>query len=491
MRTHVLANRTALLLLCLMLAAYAFPYAKSAGAATTGFYVSGTKLKDANGNNFVMRGVNNPHIWYDSQSYSALADIAAKGANAVRIVWSTSGTASRLQQIIDRCKELHMVAIVELHDVTGSNDASRLNDMAAYFTQSAVKTVINNNTKYALVNIANEWGGNDLSDTAWRDAYKTAISTLRNAGVNNTIVVDASGWGQNASPIKAYGSALLSHDPDHNIMFSLHMYGSWNDASRIGTELQAIQNLGLAVMIGEFGYNYNNGNNNLGTTVNAQEVMNQAQSKGIGYLAWSWTGNDSSNAWLDLASSSDWKTLTSWGNLVFYGTNGIASTSQAASVYGSSAGTGSSTVLYSFESGTQGWTGIGVSGGPWTTNEWSANGSQSLKADVMLGGGPYYLAYAGSSNLSGKTTLKATVKHAAWGNAGSGLQAKLYVKTGSSYAWSDGGTVNINSSSGTALTLSLSSIANLNDVKEIGIQFLAPSGSSGQSAVYVDNVTVQ
>lgn len=301
--------------------------------AANGFYVSGSSLRDANGNNFMMRGVNLPSIWYDTQSYNALSTIANTGANTVRIVWSTSGSASRLQQIIDRCKQLKLVAMVELHDVTGSNDAGRLNAMAQYFASSSVKTVLNNNAKYVLVNIANEWGDANLSDLAWSNAYKTAITTLRNAGVTNTIVIDGSGWGQYSSPIKTYGQTLLNHDPNKNVMFSVHMYGNWNDSSKISSELQAIKNLNLAVVVGEFGYNYNNGNNNLGSKVDAQTVLSTCQSKGIGYLAWSWTGNDSSNAWLDLASSSDWTTLTSWGNLVVNGTNGIRSTSTKASVF--------------------------------------------------------------------------------------------------------------------------------------------------------------
>lgn len=309
------------------------PAQSNVQAAATGFYVSGSSVKDANGNTFVMRGVNVPSIWYDSQSYSALTTIANKKANTVRIVWNTSGSATRLQEIIDRCKALKLVAIVELHDGTGSNSATTLNSMASYYASSSIKNILINNAKYVIVNIANEWGDANLTDIAWRDAYKTAITTIRNAGINNLIMIDGSGWGQYASPIKAYGQALLNHDPNKNIMFSIHMYGNYNTPSKIGIDLWDIQQLGLAVTVGEFGYNYNNGNNNLGSTVDAQTVMNEAQWKGVGYLAWSWTGNDGPNAWLDLASSTDWTTLTSWGNLVFNGTNGIVATSTKASVY--------------------------------------------------------------------------------------------------------------------------------------------------------------
>ncbi|WP_226002451.1 cellulase family glycosylhydrolase [Paenibacillus sp. BJ-4] len=111
------------------------------------------------------------------------------------------------------------------------------------------------------------------------------------------------------------------------------IYANYNDSSKIGSELQAIKDKGLAVIVGEFGYNYNNGNNSLGTTVNPYEVMMQSQEKGISYLAWSWTGNNSENAWLALVNSSDWKTPTAWGNTVLNDANSSKNTSKTASVY--------------------------------------------------------------------------------------------------------------------------------------------------------------
>ena len=43
----------------------------------TGFKVSGTKLLDANGNEFIMRGINHPHSWFTAQDDTALEAIAA------------------------------------------------------------------------------------------------------------------------------------------------------------------------------------------------------------------------------------------------------------------------------------------------------------------------------------------------------------------------------------------------------------------------------
>ena len=53
---------------------------------------------------------------------------------------------------------------------------------------------------------------------------------------------------------------------------------------------------------------------------------------GIGYIAWSWTGNNADTAQLDLAA--DWEgPLTPWGESVLLGENGITETSVKASIF--------------------------------------------------------------------------------------------------------------------------------------------------------------
>jgi hypothetical protein len=157
-----------------------------------------------------------------------------------------------------------------------------------------------------------------------------------------------------------------------------------------------------------------------------------------------------------------------------------------------SGGSGSGGLLEGFESGSNGWTAGGVSAGPWRVSEWAAQGSSSLKADVALGAGrSYSLLKVATQNLSGGSTLKATVRAATWGALGSGMTAKIYVKTGSSYTWYDSGLATITTGSGgSVLSLTLSGVANRNDVREIGVQFFAASNSSGTTSIYLDNVTV-
>ncbi len=146
--------------------------------------------------------------------------------------------------------------------------------------------------------------------------------------------------------------------------------------------------------------------------------------------------------------------------------------------------------LYGFESGTQSWTGQSVSGGPWSVSEWSVQGSKSLKANVNLSSSSvYYLKNTSNDDFSGNSTLVATVKHASWGNHGSGMNAKLYVKTGSGWQWFDGGSTSINANtSGTLLSIDLTNVSNLGQIKEVGVQFTTGSVSSGSSAIYVDKV---
>lgn len=260
-----------------------------------------------------IRGVSVPSIWYDTQSFDALTTIKNDSFNSVRIVWNTSGSPSRLQQIVDKCVSLSLKPIIELHDATGGNDTTSLNNCVNYWVRSDVKSVLNSSNTI-WVNVANEWGPSN--STVWRDGYKSAISTMRTAGITNVIVIDSGGWGQDNNDILNYANDVMNSNSNKNVMFSVHMYGAWNDNNKIDSFLTSCQSKGIPIMVGEFGYNYNNGDNNLNCKVDVAHLISKCKSLGIGFMAWSWTGNDAANAWLDMTSSSDWKTLTWWGNYI-------------------------------------------------------------------------------------------------------------------------------------------------------------------------------
>ncbi|WP_282039261.1 cellulase family glycosylhydrolase [Saccharicrinis aurantiacus] len=298
-----------------------------------GFKTDNNTLLDSNNKPFVIRGVNNPNIWYPQKAYDALECIAQKGTNCIRVVWETNGKCEELEKIILRCIELEMVVMIELHDATGDSSNQSLFNLVQYYTQSDIKEMLLKYEDYLLINIANEWGNHLLDDQYWYSSYKSSVSLLREAGYSTTIVIDGSGWGQDISPILSYGNALIDGDKNHNILFSIHMYGSWNSEESIDRQLNKAKKLRLPIIIGEFGYNFQNGINNLACKVNHLKILETCNRLGYGYIAWSWTGNNEDNAWLNLVDPNDWQTLSYWGDQVFNSEFGIANTSVKASIF--------------------------------------------------------------------------------------------------------------------------------------------------------------
>ncbi|MFE3454432.1 glycosyl hydrolase [Nonomuraea sp. NPDC059194] len=146
--------------------------------------------------------------------------------------------------------------------------------------------------------------------------------------------------------------------------------------------------------------------------------------------------------------------------------------------------------LADFESGPQGWAGYKVKDGPWPVTEWAAQGARSLKADIDLGAPESYLLHRGTLDLSGYTSLSATVRTAPWGNHASGTTAKLYVRTGDGLTWRDSGGVAVRSD-GVRIWFNLVGTPDLHDVREIGVRFAPAAGAGGQSAAYIDAITLQ
>ena len=63
----------------------------------------------------------------------------------------------------------------------------------------------------------------------------------------------------------------------------------------------------LPLIVGEFGYNYDNGHNNLRCKADHRQILATCHLLGYGFMPWSWTGNNHEHAWLDMVDSKDWK----------------------------------------------------------------------------------------------------------------------------------------------------------------------------------------
>jgi len=190
----------------------------------TGLFVLNGKLYDANGVEFRIRGINKLH--WDAP----IGGMLNTNANAIR--WDidfnqpTSTNLALMQQMIDA----HVVPIPgnwngtcgpegDMNDPNGPLSAI----VNTWVAQAAAWKTID---RYMILNIANELG--TPNSTAWRDAYITAISRVRNAGYLCPIMVDTGGCGQDPDDLINYATAVLNSDPQKNIVFDLHMYGGWD-----------------------------------------------------------------------------------------------------------------------------------------------------------------------------------------------------------------------------------------------------------------------
>jgi len=307
-----------------------------------GFSVSGKQLLDANGNNFIMRGVNHPHTWYRGET-NAFEHIAATGANTVRVVLATGGRWTRndgadVSNIINLCKANKLVCVLEVHDSTGYTEqwnATEISDAVNYWTSADILPVIQGEEDYVIINIANEPYGNNANVSQYVDGTKGAIQQLRNAGLTHTLMVDAANWGQDWQFfMRDNAPEIFAADSLANTVFDIHMYEVFSSSSNQEAYIQAFQNNNLPLVIGEFGPVHN------GQDIDEASIMRLAKQYGVGYLAWSWSGNGTCCTELDLVSNFNPNSLTTWGARFIDGTDGIRQTSELATVYSSAPGNG-------------------------------------------------------------------------------------------------------------------------------------------------------
>jgi mannan endo-1,4-beta-mannosidase len=304
-------------------------------AAAAGITVSGTRILEANGNPFVMRGVNHAHTWYPDR-FSSLADIKALGANTVRVVLSTGdrwtrNDATDVARVIAECKRLRLICVLEAHDTTGyGEDAAATTLARAVDYWIGVKSALDGQESYVILNIGNEPYGN-TNATAWTADTKNAITRLRAAGFAHALMVDAPNWGQDWQFVMRDNAAsVFAADPQRNTIFDIHMYGVFDTAAEITDYLGRFQTAGLPIVVGEFGHNHSDGNPDEDT------ILATAQARGIGYLGWSWSGNGGGVEYLDMVTGFNPAQLTSWGDRIFNGANGIKATAREATIYGGS-----------------------------------------------------------------------------------------------------------------------------------------------------------
>ena len=319
--------------------------------------VVGKNLTLINGQSLILRGVNYGLInqgdisLADAAGYQGYIDeVANTGANAIRIPWYTDGqnwrdipgppsngtpgtvdgyvTNGHLSNIIAYCISKKMIPILSIHDdsyITCKDNWGYFNSTVMdFWTDPDVLALIEANKSHLIINLANEfdfvrWTGSPASElTVFKTNYTAAVATLRQAGVNVPIMIDAPDCGQSSTELLSIAEEMNQTDTRHNLIFSSHAYwyGYANTLAQVQTKLDEAQNTNVCFILGEVATNQDGSNpgecglNDLSALYPI--ILNEACSRNISWLAWTFSLDCSPARQMSLtASASD---LTVFGN---------------------------------------------------------------------------------------------------------------------------------------------------------------------------------
>ena len=279
----------------------------------TGFFVVGSKLYDPKGAEFRIRGVDKLHWDADSPG------IPKTHANTERWVIDFTQSSTTNLGLMQETVNNHIVPMPGNWQGTCDESADTLTSIVDTWVAQASDW--KSFDPYMILNIANEWGP---SSTVWRDSYITAISRLRAAGYLSTISVTSGGCGQDNDDLANYAAAVFASDPQKNVIFDQHIYGSWTDSGQSGhidlsTGLDKLVATGLPIVVGEFGPGRNIGPS--ATDMTPDSIIQACEARGIGWMAWAWDdpASNADDTWFALSKNGDYAStddLTMFGKTV-------------------------------------------------------------------------------------------------------------------------------------------------------------------------------
>ncbi|MES2674582.1 MAG: cellulose binding domain-containing protein [Pseudomonadota bacterium] len=321
--------------------------------------VQGSQILDPAGKPFVYRGVNLGILPTVASLPQVYADIAATGANAIRIPIDNL-TSAQAEVHVHLCKQHKLVCVFTYVLSAGYVDNFRApNSLHLINVWQGFTDLLKANPDHVVIDIASAMAGNTASLDFYTGHYHSAITFIRHIwGLKNQMIISGGNWGQDWSFLmRDNAETLLALDPLKNTVLSVHMYEAYRDAPTVRSYLESFTTRNLPIIIAEFGPikrdRFNERINPYTTTdVAVDAVMNISQELSVGYLGWNWSGyktNDPSlnlpdYSPLNLVTDYNPEQITPWGNKLINSDAGIKATAKVATHFpeGSSSSSASS-----------------------------------------------------------------------------------------------------------------------------------------------------
>ncbi len=265
-------------------------------AQPPGMYVDGRYLHSANGDTVILKGFNAMIVYWDIHGDKNFPEIEKTGANCVRIFWNLASPRplpSDLDKVLENCLAHHMIPIISLWDATG--DWSKIQYCVDYWSSAEIAPILQKYESQLILNIANEPGNKAMADSVFRNTYTSAVNQIRTAGLHMPLIIDSDNWGRHADAVLDNGAYLLEEDPDHNLIFSWHLWDPYNWATGTESEITRIINKAvqkdICFIVGEFGP-CEQCDNCTGKRINWEFMIEKAYKNDIGYIPWVWKWSD-------------------------------------------------------------------------------------------------------------------------------------------------------------------------------------------------------
>jgi poly(3-hydroxybutyrate) depolymerase len=272
------------------------------------------------------------------------AEIIKAKPNIVRIQWYAnrangwkSYSVADLDVVVTRFRNAGIVSVLELHDVTCSDDYTKFNNVVlAWWKQQSVLDLIQKHRGFVIVNIANEFGNvkwaanQSTAYTTWLTHYKNVITDLRNTGIEVPLMIDAPDCGQSLDIALQAGNDLKTQDPLHNVIMSAHAYWYADNAAAMDARVQQIASATFPVVLGEIA-NIQDATGPCSDRIPFYtNLLESCKTHDVSWLAWTWTDD-----WCEGANGRRISLNGSFTNLSVYGNTiinnpsfGLAATAQ-------------------------------------------------------------------------------------------------------------------------------------------------------------------